>query len=340
MKSVIITQVSWKKADTMEVIMSKAKTIVTGIIIIALLFIFVPFTAASVCGDFDGDEAISIFDITGLIGFLYLEGPPPADPAMVDVNSSGDLNIFDISYLVAYLYLDGPAPACQGNIHEELQTGCLAYEPTRDDTDYVYFEVLGNDLHIRHINAYYNCGLAYVVDYTIGDFNVYAIESDTGEPADCYCYFNLESVLYDLADGEYTVTLIGIAGDTLKTGTVVVDADFGLIGYEDTGCLEKSFGDSTSTIVYVYSGDTLNMLHYNAFFNCTAVFYIPFEQAGDTLRFYELNVSQIYVYCLCYFNIFAYTVGISPGDYIAEVYEQQYDWDVIQLVDRQEIHLE
>ncbi len=320
--------------------MRKANLLTVGAILIFFLLVCAPYAAASLCGDFDGDEALSIFDITGLISFLYLSGPPPADPAMVDVNGSGDLNIFDITYIIAYIYLDGPAPVCQGNLHEEFQSGCIAYGPAKDDSDYVYFEVLGNDLHIHHINAYYNCGLAYVVDYAVGDFCIYAMESDTGEPADCICYFNLESVLYDLEDGEYNVTFVGIYGDTLKTGTIVVDEDFGLIGYEDSGCLEKSPGDSTPSIVYVYSGDTLNMLHYNAFFNCAAEFFIPFELAGDTLRFYELNVSQVYVYCLCYFNIFAYTIGIMPGDYIAEVYEQQYDWDVIQLVDRQELHLE
>jgi len=321
--------------------MRKAKIFVIGTILTALILIFTPIIQASMCGDFDGDEALSIFDITGMISFLYLQGEPPADPAMVDVNGSGDLNIFDITYLIAYLYLGGPAPVCMDHLHAEFQTDCLYYEPVKDDTAYVYFEVLGNDLHIRHIDAYYNCGLAYVVDYTVEDFVIYAVEGDTGEPADCICYFNLESVLYDLADGEYTVTLIGIYGDTLKTGTVIVEAEFGLIGYEDTGCLEKGAkDDTTSAIVYNYSGDTLNILHYNAFFNCAAEFYMPFELAGDTLRFYELNISQIGVYCMCYFNIFAYTIGLTPGDYIAEVYEQQYYWDEIQLVERRELHLE
>lgn len=320
--------------------MRRVKVITTGAILIFLLFICTPLAEAIQCGDFDGDDALSIFDITGLISFLYLSGPPPVDPVMVDVNGSGDLNIFDITYLIAYMYLNGPPPVCQGNLHEEFQTGCIAYDPVKDDTSHVYFEVLGNDLHIHHINAYYNCGLAYVVNYTGEDFWIYAVESDTGEPADCICYFNLESVLYNLEDGEYNVTLIGIYGDTLKTGTIVVEAGFGMIGYEDSGCLEKGLGDSTSSIVYVYSGDTLNMLHYNAFFNCGAEFLIPFEQAGDTLRFFELNISLELQYCMCYFNIFAYTIGIAPGEYIAEVYEQQYYWDDIQLIDRQPILLE
>ncbi len=322
--------------------MSKIKKyLLTGGVIILLLSANSAFAVVNQCGDINGDEQISIFDITFLISYLYLGGPPPAIPALADVNGTGDLNIFDITYLVGYLYLGGPPLACQEHIHSEIQSGCIGYEQSRDDSNYVYFEVLGNDLHIHNINAWYNCGLNYVVDYYIVGSNITAVESDTGEPADCICYFNLESILYDLEDGGYVVTLIGIYGDTLGIGTIIVEEGFGLIGYQDSGCLEKGKGEfSTGSIVYTYSDNILTMNHFDAFFNCGALFLIEFEQASDTLRLYELNISRENVWCMCYFNISVFVIGLAPGDYVAEVYEQQYDWDEIQLVDRQELLLE
>ncbi len=64
------------------------------------------------CGDVNGDETVNIFDITGLISFLYMEGTPPVDDWAADVNGDTVINIFDITYLISYLYISGPAPNC------------------------------------------------------------------------------------------------------------------------------------------------------------------------------------------------------------------------------------
>ena len=64
------------------------------------------------CGDVNGDDVINIFDITGLISYLYMEGTPPVDDWAADVNGDTVINIFDITYLIAYLYIYGPSPDC------------------------------------------------------------------------------------------------------------------------------------------------------------------------------------------------------------------------------------
>jgi C1A family cysteine protease len=64
------------------------------------------------CGDVNNDEDLNLFDITHLITFLYLGGPPPEPLIKADVNSDGNINIFDIAYIISYLYLGGPAPDC------------------------------------------------------------------------------------------------------------------------------------------------------------------------------------------------------------------------------------
>jgi len=66
------------------------------------------------CGDINGDEVINIFDITYLITYLYLEGPPPIPSVDAgDVNNDAEVNIFDITHLISYLYLSGPPPECE-----------------------------------------------------------------------------------------------------------------------------------------------------------------------------------------------------------------------------------
>jgi len=62
-------------------------------------------------GDVDGDFLVNIFDITGLIEWLYLESDKPHWPVWrANVNGDYEYNIFDITYLISYLYLDGPRP--------------------------------------------------------------------------------------------------------------------------------------------------------------------------------------------------------------------------------------
>lgn len=64
------------------------------------------------CADVNDDGAINIFDITYIISYLYLEGPPPDPMEAADVNNDTDVNIFDITYIISYLYLGGPEPNC------------------------------------------------------------------------------------------------------------------------------------------------------------------------------------------------------------------------------------
>jgi len=70
------------------------------------------FTLSYTCGDVNADTIVNIFDITYLISYLYLGGPPPNELNSADVNKDYLVNIFDITYLITYLYLEGPEPVC------------------------------------------------------------------------------------------------------------------------------------------------------------------------------------------------------------------------------------
>jgi hypothetical protein len=103
--------------------------------------------------------------------------------------------------------------------HDDIRGDCMS---AAQDSGYMVLEAIGDDLHIHHIGAYYNCCLDYAVNYEINGSNITARKFDHGEPCDCLCDFNLETILYDLTAGTYTVTLIGIHGDIIGVDTVSI----------------------------------------------------------------------------------------------------------------------
>ncbi|UCD18128.1 MAG: hypothetical protein JSV44_04240, partial [Candidatus Zixiibacteriota bacterium] len=274
---------------------------------------------------------------------VYEHDSIPECDCMCNFNLETVLSVeFGGTYVVTLIGLDGFTVGVDTAYvdilplsHEEEQSSCLSNTKSLDD-DTVFFEVLGNDLHTHHLNAFYNCGLDYVVYYDVSDFIITAVEADTGMPADCMCYFNLESVLYNLENGEYTVTLFNIYGEPIGHDTIIVDDEYGLEIYEQSDCLENP----TGTIMYSYANEILTFEHHDAFYNCGAEILVQFEQADDTLRFYELNISYDAAHCMCYFELNATAVGIPPGNYVAEVYARDFPTADTYLVDRRTLILE
>lgn len=112
----------------------------------------------------------------------------------------------------------------EGPAHQDSKSDCQNQPSTPDPVSgYLVLETMGNDLIIQHLNAFYNCCIEYAVDYQIENFDITAHETDTANtPCFCDCYFNLKSILFDMPEGLYTVTLIDMGGDTVGTDTVRV----------------------------------------------------------------------------------------------------------------------
>jgi hypothetical protein len=132
-----------------------------------------------------------------------------------DLESSYPIGLYiePITFYVTLIGIDG----------EIVGTDTVTLEPN----GYMYCEVIGNDLVIHHDNTLINCCPAYYVAYEIGGPNIYAIEGDSLPQCYCLCYFNLQSTLYNLDQGEYYVTLIAgenmyYPGDTVGVDTVVI----------------------------------------------------------------------------------------------------------------------
>jgi hypothetical protein len=66
-----------------------------------------------ICGDIDGDDVITIYDVIYFIYYKYRGGPAPVSLTMADVNRDYRLNIMDIVGLLTYLYKSGPTPVCR-----------------------------------------------------------------------------------------------------------------------------------------------------------------------------------------------------------------------------------
>ena len=313
-----------------------------------------PSVGATSCGDFNDNGTNDIADLIYLVNHMFQDGPPLPYPPAADCNGDGQLDIADLICWVVWMYQGGTwPPQCPFVVwgdHVQFNSGCLGdsvkafntgSQPIRTGElfGYLYLEVDGSDLLVHHDGAYYQCCLDYVVEFVMTEDNVITgFESDTGALCDCYCSFHLISTIQGLAAGHYTVVLIGIEGDTVGVDTTTIPDGPGLIDYGDSGCLPET-RETDPNVSYSYDNGTLTLEHVNAYLNCGAVVAVEFAAVADTIRFFELNVSDTAEYCMCYFDIWAEAGGINPGDYVLEVYQQEFpDYPMI-LIDRRTLSL-
>jgi len=314
------------------------------------LLCLAPSAGAFECGDLDNNGHNDIGDIVQLVTFMFQDGDPLFYPPAADCDGNGAIDIADVVCWVQWMFQGSQTvPACpfvSWTNEEQFNSGCMGESSNRRDdvplaktAGTLRLEVDGDDLLVFHDGAYYQCCLEYEVEFLVGVDNVITgFEFDVGELCDCYCPFDLSSTVFDLPAGEYTVVLIGIEGDTVGIETAIIGEGPYLLGYGDSGCLSE-IKDGDPNISYTYDNGTLTMQHNDAYFNCGAVIEADFESAADTLRFYELNVSDTAMWCNCYFDVWATVAGIEPGDYVVELYQQEFPDYPIVLRDRRPLSL-
>jgi hypothetical protein len=64
------------------------------------------------CGDMDLSGTPDISDVTQLIGFLFLGGPPPVPAGSGSVDCDEGMDISDLTFLIGYLFLGGSELCC------------------------------------------------------------------------------------------------------------------------------------------------------------------------------------------------------------------------------------
>jgi Zinc carboxypeptidase/Thrombospondin type 3 repeat len=65
------------------------------------------------CGDCNNTINVNVSDITFMIRYAFLGGPPPVHIWSCDTNGNGTFNVADITKLVSYLFRGGSIPLCQ-----------------------------------------------------------------------------------------------------------------------------------------------------------------------------------------------------------------------------------
>lgn len=99
--------------------------------------------AKSACGDVNDDGTLNIGDLTYMINWLYLSGPPPPDPSAADMDLCPGVDVGDIDYLLHFMFFGGPAP-CVG------PTDCTPYPGGEISLDYVDGELTPGVISIDH----------------------------------------------------------------------------------------------------------------------------------------------------------------------------------------------
>ncbi len=94
-------------------------------LIILVLLLLLPATSAlgqGICGDVDGSGTINVSDMTYLIAWIIMDGPPPPDTVMANADLCDGVDVGDIACIIDYLFLGGPPP-CSGSANCSPNSG-------------------------------------------------------------------------------------------------------------------------------------------------------------------------------------------------------------------------
>lgn len=95
--------------------------------------------------------------------------------------------------------------------------------PTYPDPDNIIITVSGNDITVLHADAFYNCCLTITTEVVQEGYAINLYESESGDPCYCMCYYDLETTIYDLEAGTYTISVYNANGEYVGGGDATVE---------------------------------------------------------------------------------------------------------------------
>lgn len=203
-----------------------------------------------------------------------------------------------------------------------------AQEPCTDSISAV---IMGDTVIVYHTGAYYNC--CSKIEYTIvlhAD-TIDLIESETGDPCDCLCCFDLSTTITNLVPGTYLVRVwnedqsilygqveVTIGGNVSPgevTQSECLDGTIVPPGRAWEPCEDSVFAEVLDNTVIVY--------HTGAFYNCCAIIEYTLEQEDIVINLVEKETfPEGPCYCLCCFDLSVSIEGLSPGVYLIRVWNE------------------
>lgn len=84
----------------------------------------------------------------------------------------------------------------------------------------------------------------------------------------------------------------------------------------------SAYPQPQDSIFVIISGDTVHIWNTGAFENCASLFRMDVSISSDTVYVTEVDTTEDYVYCLCYFDLCASVTGLQAGSYNVAVYRE------------------
>ena len=84
----------------------------------------------------------------------------------------------------------------------------------------------------------------------------------------------------------------------------------------------SAFPQPQDSIFVIISGDTVHIWNTGAYENCASLFRMDVSISNDTVYVTEVDTTEDYVYCLCYFDMCASITGLPPGSYEVLVFRE------------------
>lgn len=341
------------------------------ILIIALILAVVLFPRSTspgglLCGDINRDSRITAADLIWIVNYIFRGGLLPEPAELADVNSDSAVNLADVVYLINYIYKAGAEPNCPPFGIPVIVSGCKVFTADADslypppNQDCLEWDYDGTgQLHIRHLNAGFNCCPDEIVVNAYVDTGLIVIEEQeflaSGEGCDCLCLFDLEYTIVNVHPDSYAIHVLepyAQAGDDPLAAIITLDPapDSG------TFCVDRSHypwsGATISTdsftvcknlvsvstpdlfpltsdcVEYLY--DTSGILHIhrvNAGYNCCAIPGATLTVIGDTIEITEVEAFEEWgpCLCLCVFDVDFTITGLARDAYVIRIKELYVD---------------
>jgi uncharacterized protein (DUF2141 family) len=93
---------------------------------------------------------------------------------------------------------------------------------------------------------------------------------------------------------------------------------------ECKGSFREKIGGTTNSggvIIFNSHGDTIWVIHEDAFYNCCSKIKVNIVQTSNGFDLWEYDVGDT-CRCMCYFDITSTICGLSPGSYLIKVFDK------------------
>jgi hypothetical protein len=242
-------------------------------------------------------------------------------------------------------------------------SGCKEYSSstalkyaTSPDQDCIEYSFSNGVLHIKHVNAAFNCCSDANIDVSV-EGNIITIEEIELSPNACHCLclYDFQYAIANLQTQAYTIKILEplvaendtemeftVDFATEKSGTFCLTRDYYPWGYENnwTGFLkdysecggfddgqENDFsGDTLSCAIWEYNSEgTLSVRHTNAVLNCCPVFVADISVENNVITITEIDsLDNGGCDCICPFDIDYEITDLWSGEYTLKFVEPYF----------------